>query len=238
MVLRALEKAMTTENRLIVVKQVVKEYRMGGHTVRALDGVDFELDRGLLVAIVGASGSGKTTLLNLLGAMDHPTSGEVIIAGLRLGGFNERELTAHRRSKIGFVFQAFNLIPNLTALENVMLPLEYNGVAAGERRRRALELLEQVGMAHRLGHKPARLSGGEQQRVAIARALANDPPVILADEPTGNLDSITGKQVMELLHGLAHERGKTVVVVTHDETIRARADITLHIRDGRILETL
>jgi putative ABC transport system ATP-binding protein len=228
---------MATEDALVMLRDVVKEYRIDGRAVRALDGVDLAVGRGLMVVIVGPSGSGKTTLLNLLGAMDRPTAGEVSIDGTRLDELDERGLTAHRRAKVGFVFQAFNLIPNLAALENAMLPMEFAGVPADERKRRALVLLERVGLADRVNHTPARLSGGEQQRVAIARALANDPAIVLADEPTGNLDSKTGREIVDLLRELARERGKTVIVVTHDEAVEAVADLTVHIRDGRIVET-
>jgi putative ABC transport system ATP-binding protein len=227
---------LATDSMLVVLEDVVKEYKIGGQSVRALDGVNLEAGRGLMVAIVGPSGSGKSTLLNVLGAMDRPTSGRAVVEGVDLGRLGEKDLTEYRRAKVGFVFQAFNLIPNLSALENVMLPMEFAGVPADERKKRATELLERVGMSHRVGHTPARLSGGEQQRVAIARALANDPAIILADEPTGNLDSKTGREVIGLLRELARSRAKTVMVVTHDEAIEAVADRAVHIRDGRIAE--
>lgn len=226
----------TIDGKLAVLKDVRKEYRMGERSVRALDGVSLELEPALFVVVVGASGSGKTTLLNLLGAMDQPTSGQVVVDGADLAKLGESGLTDYRRHKVGFVFQNFNLIPNLTALENVMLPMELAGVPAGERPPRSSALLERVGMGHRARHKPAQLSGGEQQRVAIARALANDPAMVLADEPTGNLDSKTGRDIIELLRELARERGKAVVVVTHDEAITTVADLSLHMRDGRIVE--
>ncbi len=227
---------MATDSMLVVLEDVVKEYKIGGQSVRALDGVNLEAGRGLMVAIVGPSGSGKSTLLNVLGAMDRPTSGRAVVEGVDLGRLGGKDLTDHRRTKVGFVFQSFNLIPNLSALENVMLPMEFAGVPADERKKRAMDLLERVGMSHRVGHTPARLSGGEQQRVAIARALANDPAIILADEPTGNLDSKTGREVIGLLRELARSRAKTVMVVTHDEAIEAVADRAVHIRDGRIAE--
>lgn len=226
----------TIDGKLAVLKDVSKEYRMGERSVRALDGVSLELEPALFVVIVGTSGSGKSTLLNLLGAMDQPTSGQVVVDGADLAKLGEDGLTEYRRRKVGFVFQNFNLVPNLTALENVMLPMELAGVPAGEGRPRSSALLERVGMGHRARHKPAQLSGGEQQRVAIARALANDPAMVLADEPTGNLDSKTGRDIIELLRELARERGKAVVVVTHDEAITAVADLSLHMRDGRIVE--
>jgi putative ABC transport system ATP-binding protein len=203
---------MALDEKLVVLREASKEYPMGGRSVRALDGVNLELERGQFVAVVGASGSGKTTLLNVLGAMDQPTSGRVVVDGAELASLDESGLTEYRRHKVGFVFQNFNLIPNLTALENIMLPMELAGVPGAERRARSAALLQRVGMAHRARHKPAQLSGGEQQRVAIARALANDPAMILADEPTGNLDSKTGREIIELLRELARERGKTVVV--------------------------
>ena len=227
---------MSQEEKLVTLTQVTKEYRVGDHAVRALDNVDLEVGRGLMVAIVGPSGSGKTTLLNILGAMDQPSAGEVAVDGTRLNELDGQGLTEYRRHVVGFVFQAFNLIPNLTALENVMLPPEFAGMAAGPRRQRAEALLERVGMARRAEHTPGRLSGGEQQRVAIARALANDPAIVIADEPTGNLDSRTGREIVALLHELARERRKTIIVVTHDEAVEAVADLTVHIRDGRIVD--
>ncbi|MBI2456878.1 MAG: ABC transporter ATP-binding protein, partial [candidate division NC10 bacterium] len=189
------------------------------------------IDGAGMVAIVGPSGSGKSTLLHLIGAMDRPTRGEVIVAGQALNGLPEKELTRFRRRTVGFVFQTFNLIPNLTALENVTLPMEFNKVEKAERDSRARRLLEQVGLAHRLTHRPGELSGGEQQRVAIARALANDPPLILADEPTGNLDTESGQKIYELLKEVARQR--TVLVVTHAEPLARMADRVLHIKDGR-----
>jgi ABC-type lipoprotein export system ATPase subunit len=222
---------------LVMLKDVVKDYKMGSHTVRALDRVNLTIDRGVMAAIIGPSGSGKSTLLNILGALDRPTAGEVVIDGARLNGLPEAELTAYRRQKVGFVFQEYNLIPNLSALENVMLPLEFAGVSPKAAERRARELLEAVGLGHRAGHRPNRLSGGEQQRVAIARALANDPPFVLADEPTGNLDTATGEQIVHLLKEFVLTRGKTVVIVTHDATIVAEADVQLPLKDGKIIET-
>lgn len=221
-------------DEVIVAHDVVKEYRVGGTIVRALDGVTFALRRGLLAAIVGPSGSGKTTLLNLLGALDVPTSGDIYIEGVNLKGLSEHELTAHRRARVGFVFQRFNLIPNRSVLENVMLPMEFARIPRAKRRERAQGLLAAVEMGERAAQRPARLSGGEQQRVAIARALANDPSLILADEPTGNLDAATGQAIVALLGELARKRQKTVVVVTHNTAIAALADVTLAIKDGKI----
>jgi ABC-type lipoprotein export system ATPase subunit len=219
------------------VEKVVKEYRMGGAVVKALRGMDLVIPAGVMAAVIGPSGSGKTTLLNLLGALDRPTSGKVCIAGTDLGGLSEAELTAYRRKTVGFVFQDYGLIPNLTALENVMLPMEFARVSRGEAKARAHKLLEVVGLGHRTTHRPNRLSGGEQQRVAIARALANDPAIILADEPTGNLDTKTGEEIVALLSQLVQERGKTAIVVTHDENIARSASLRFHIQDGKIRTT-
>jgi ABC-type lipoprotein export system ATPase subunit len=224
---------MSEAKPVVQLQDLAKYYARGNEVVRALDGVDLRIDGTGMVAIVGPSGSGKSTLLHLIGAMDRPTRGEVIVAGQALNGLPEKGLTRFRRRTVGFVFQTFNLIPNLTALENVMLPMEFNGVPKGERRRRATALLERVGLGHRLTHRPNELSGGEQQRVAIGRALANDPPLILADEPTGNLDAESGQRIYELLKEVARER--TVLVVTHAEALARLADRVLPIKDGRIV---
>ncbi|WP_018991690.1 ABC transporter ATP-binding protein [Aromatoleum toluclasticum] len=223
---------MSDRNDLIVLRRVSKIYRKGNENVSALDGIDLALPARGMFAVVGPSGSGKSSLLHILGAMDRPTEGEVRVAGQVLNSLPEAGLTHFRRKTAGFVFQGFNLIPNLNALENVMLPMEFYGVPAAERRQRAAALLERVGLAARLTHRPGELSGGEQQRVAIARALANDPPLLLADEPTGNLDSKTGAMIYELLKEIARER--TVVVVTHGEALAALADRVLHLADGRL----
>lgn len=219
---------------LITLKGVTKVYRKGQDSVRALDGIDLSLAEKGMVAIVGSSGSGKSSLLHIVGAMDRPTQGEIVVAGLALHTLPESGLTRFRRKTVGFVFQSFNLIPNLSALENVMLPMEFNDVPGDERRTRAKALLDKVGLGARQSHKPRELSGGEQQRVAIARALANNPPVIMADEPTGNLDSKTGQMIYELLKEIARER--TVVVVTHAEALAQMVDRIVHIRDGRLEE--
>jgi ABC-type lipoprotein export system ATPase subunit len=218
---------------LIVLRGVTKLHRKGQETIHALDGIDLDVPEKGMVAIVGASGSGKSSLLHILGAMDRPSSGQVRVAGQDLNALPEAGLTRFRRQTVGFVFQAFNLIPNLTALENVMLPMEFSGVPSAERRDRASARLDRVGLGKRLGHRPRELSGGEQQRVAIARALANDPPLVLADEPTGNLDSKTGQLIYELLKEIARER--TVVVVTHAEVLAQMADRVVHIKDGRLV---
>jgi putative ABC transport system ATP-binding protein len=219
----------------VAVEAVSKHYqRKGGPAVTALKGVSLTLPARGMVAIIGPSGSGKSSLLHLLGAMDRPSEGEVIVAGQPLGRLSEASLAAFRRKSIGFVFQSFNLIPTLNVIENVMLPMEFNGVAKQARRERAKALLEQVGLGHRLTHRPNELSGGEMQRVAMARAIANDPPVVLADEPTGNLDSHSGELVSDLLEKIAQER--LVILVTHSEALAQRANKVLHIKDGELLE--
>lgn len=221
-----------TADALIALRGVSKLYQRGDQIVKALDGIDLSLPERGMAAIVGPSGSGKSSLLHLIGAMDRPSEGEVFVAGQILNTLPESGLTAFRRNTVGFVFQSFNLIPNLSAIENVMLPMEFAGVAAEERKRRAAALLAQVNLAARSTHRPRELSGGEQQRVAIARALANNPRLILADEPTGNLDSRTGQVIYDLLKQIAATR--TVMVVTHAEMLAARADRVLHIRDGQL----
>lgn len=222
----------------LLLKNVSKIYVRNGIRVTALDDVSLEIEEGAIISIMGPSGSGKSTLLNLLAAFDKPTSGSIETGGRDLSRMSTRELTEYRRHGTGFVFQSFNLIPTLSAAENVELPMEYAGVPAETRRARSRELLESVGMlgraAHRPAHRPAHMSGGEQQRVAIARALANDPPLILADEPTGNLDSKTGSGVIALLEGMARERRKTVIIVTHDPKIAGQTDRTFRIEDGRL----
>jgi ABC-type lipoprotein export system ATPase subunit len=223
---------MNEPGALIALRGVTKLYRKGRETIRALDGIDLEAAEKGMVAIVGPSGSGKSSLLHIVGAMDRATSGDVRVGAQALNTLPEAELTRFRRQTVGFVFQTFNLIPNLTALENVMLPMEFNGVAGAERRARATGLLERIGLGKRLGHRPRELSGGEQQRVAIARALANDPRLVLADEPTGNLDSKTGQVIYELLREIARDR--TVLVVTHAEPLAQMADRVLHIKDGQL----
>lgn len=219
---------------LLELRAASKVYQRGDQVVKALDSVDLSVSGPGMVAVVGPSGSGKSSLLHLLGAMDRPSSGEVFVAGQRLDTLPEAGLTAFRRNTVGFVFQSFNLIPNLSALENVTLPMEFAGVTRDERTKRAEDLLRQVGLSGRLTHRPRELSGGEQQRVAIARALANDPRLVLADEPTGNLDSKTGRVIYELLKEISASR--TVVVVTHAEALAELADRVVHIQDGRLLD--
>lgn len=215
-------------------KSLCKVYRMGETEVRALNGIDLAIEQGDFMSIMGPSGSGKSTLLTLLGCIDRPTSGDVFVSGKAVSSLSDRELDRIRLLRIGFVFQRINLIPILTSLENVELPLEMAGVGAEERRGRAKELLESVGLAHRAGHRPTQLSAGEQQRVGIARALANKPDVMLADEPTGNLDSKNAEGIMSLLVNLNRERNQTLVIVTHDPEVGCVAPRRLVIRDGRI----
>lgn len=221
---------------IIQVEDATKVYGENERRVEALSGVTLSVQAGRFVAVVGPSGSGKSTLLNLVGAMDRPTSGRVLVAGVEPARLTAEERTRFRREHVGFVFQEFNLIETLTARENVELPLEYAGEDREARRERALQLLESVGLEDRLDHRPGQLSGGEKQRVGIARAFANDPDVILADEPTGNLDRSTGQQIIELLDDFREREGKTVVVVSHDEQIAGAADRVHRLRDGRIAE--
>jgi putative ABC transport system ATP-binding protein len=218
---------------VITVKDLARDYQMGGETVHALAGVSFSIERGEYVAIMGPSGSGKSTLMNLIGCLDTPTGGEYWLDGQRVSGLSERELARVRNKEIGFVFQTFNLLARATTLRNVELPLLYGGVRAEERHRRAAAALERVGLADRQHHKPNELSGGQRQRVAVARALVTEPALLLADEPTGNLDSRTGEDVMRLFEELNTE-GHTIMVVTHDPDIAARAARTIVLRDGRI----
>lgn len=222
---------------VVVLENITKDYILSGNRVRALDELSFVVPAAIMVAVIGPSGSGKSTLLNVIGALDRPDSGKVLIQGRDLDGLSEAELTVHRRKTVGFVFQDYGLIPNLTALENVMLPMEFAKVPRSESRDRARALLDAVEMSARTAHRPNKLSGGEQQRVAIARALANDPTIVLADEPTGNLDTGTGKGVVSLLRSLVEDHQKTIIVVTHDESVAQSADRRFHIQDGRIEET-
>ena len=219
---------------LIEARALLKLYRMGEETVHALDGVSFSIPRGDYCAIVGPSGSGKSTLMNILGGLDTPTDGYISIAGNDIGAMSDDDLAVFRNETIGFVFQSFNLLPRLTALENVELPMIYGGVLPNERRNRASELLERVGLGDRIGHRPTQLSGGQQQRVAIARALAGAPALLLADEPTGALDTNTGKEILELF-GQLNREGATVVLVTHDHDVAAATRRTIEMRDGKIV---
>jgi putative ABC transport system ATP-binding protein len=212
-----------------------KIYNPGENEVRAIDGISLTIGHGEFVAIVGHSGSGKSTLMNMLGCLDVPTSGEYYLEGQNVATLTEDELSDIRNMRIGFVFQGFNLIPSLTAIENVELPLIYRGIKKEERRRLSAEALDRVGLANRLTHKPSQLSGGQQQRVAIARAIAARPPIVLADEPTGNLDTRSGEEVMRILHEL-HMEGRTIILITHDNEIAEQASRVIRIRDGRIME--
>jgi putative ABC transport system ATP-binding protein len=218
---------------LLELRDVTKLYRLGGEEIRALDHVSLDIETGEFVSIIGPSGSGKSTLMHILGCLDTPTEGTVRLDGMMVQGASPRQLAAVRNRKIGFVFQFFNLLPKLNVLQNVELPMVYAGVSGRERRRRAMQALELVGMANRAKHRPSQLSGGQQQRTAIARALVNDPKIIFADEPTGNLDSHTGEVILELFRKLNAE-GRTIVIVTHDPEIAAVTPRRIEIRDGKI----
>ena len=220
---------------MIEIQDLTKTYRLGSVEVPALRGVSLSIERGEVVAIMGQSGSGKSTLMNVLGCLDLPTSGQYCLDGKNIAGMNEDELAEIRNQKIGFVFQQFNLLPRVTVRRNAELPLMYNGgKPQKEIQQRSEAILEAVGLGDRMDHRPTELSGGQQQRVAIARALINEPALILADEPTGNLDSHTGADIMNLLLGLNQEHGLTLVIVTHDPTIAAQTQRIIHLRDGLI----
>lgn len=220
---------------MIHLTQVTKEFD-GKRKVRALDGIDLHIQKGEMVSLVGPSGSGKSTLLNLIGTLDKPTSGEIVLDGARLSGLGDDALTAVRRDKIGFIFQFFNLLPSLSCLENVSLPLHLRGWKRTKARDRAAELLDLVGLGQRVEHLPDELSGGERQRVAIARALSVYPPILLADEPTGNLDTHTGAEILELIRDVHSRLGATVLMVTHDRSVAESCPRTITLRDGRILK--
>ena len=218
---------------LIEIQDICKVYNPGENEVRALDGVSLQIKHGEYVAIIGQSGSGKSTLMNMLGCLDIPSSGAYILNGCDVSHMTDDELSDIRNKEIGFIFQGFNLIAALTALENVELPLIYRGVSKKERVRLAKAALEKVGLGHRMDHKPSEMSGGQQQRVAIARAIAQAPPIILADEPTGNLDSASSKEIIEILREL-HKDGRTVILITHDNEIAEQAKRVIKIKDGKI----
>jgi len=220
---------------IIQLKNVWKTYRMGETPVHALRGIDLDVMPGEFLAIQGPSGSGKSTAMNLVGCLDVPSKGEIFLDSKNISKLHESDLAQIRGRKIGFIFQKFNLIETLTALENVMLPMTFQGIPENERLKRAEKLLAQFGLGDRMDHKPNQLSGGQQQRVAIARSLAVDPPVILADEPTGNLDSKTGSEVLEFLRELHKHSGKTIVLVTHDDVLAKRADRIEYLKDGKIV---
>ena len=220
---------------MIRTENLTKVYRMGDAEVYALHDVNLDIQEGEFIAIIGPSGSGKSTLLNMIGCLDTPTSGAVFIDGIDTGKLSENKLAEIRREKIGFIFQQFNLVHTLNALENVALPMFFAGVKRETRLKRAEELLANVGLGDRIYHKPSEMSGGQQQRVAIARALSNDPEVVIGDEPTGNVDTETGNTIMDILEGLNKE-GRTIIVVTHDAEIAAHAGRTKRMRDGRVLD--
>lgn len=219
---------------LIEIKEMYKIYNPGENEVRALDGVSLTVEHGEFLAIVGQSGSGKSTLMNMLGLLDVPTSGEYKLDGVDVSHMTDDELSDIRNKQIGFIFQGFNLIPSLSAVENVELPLVYRGMKKEKRNKLALDALNRVGLSHRLDHLPKQMSGGQQQRVAIARAVAARPPIILADEPTGNLDSHSGVEVMKILHEL-HQEGRTIILITHDNDIANEAQRVIRITDGQIV---
>ena len=220
---------------MIHMNNIVKQYKLGGESIYALDHVSLHVGEGEYVAIIGPSGSGKSTLMNIIGCLDTADSGEYQLAGKKIGSYSSRQLARLRNRHIGFIFQGFHLLQKLTALENVELPLIYQKVGRRERRKRAKAALEKVGLGQRMGHKPTELSGGQQQRCAIARALVTRPKLILADEPTGNLDSRTGQEIMAMLDEL-HAAGNTIVLITHDSDVAARADRLIRIVDGRVHE--
>jgi putative ABC transport system ATP-binding protein len=224
-------------NKILEIQNIKREFRMGTETVRALKGVSFDVNAGEFVTIMGSSGSGKTTLLNILGCLDKPSDGVYLLDGVDIGKLERNELARLRNIKIGFVFQAYNLLPRTSALENVELPLLYNPtISAKERKERAVHALESVKLAERLDHTPNQLSGGQQQRVAIARALVNEPVMILADEATGNLDSRTSYEIMALLQELNQQQGKTIVFVTHEPDIAGFSSRTVTLKDGKVIK--
>ena len=223
-----------TSEPIIKLENVWKVYQLGKVELNALRGISLDINRGDFVTIMGPSGSGKSTLLNMIGSLDFPTKGKVFLKGKDISSMSENQLSQLRGRTIGFVFQEFNLLPNLDVLENVTLPMVFQGVSLGQRKARAEELASSLGLEERILHQPAELSGGERQRVAIARAFANNPEVVIADEPTGNLDSITGKRVMEILADFHNKEGKTVVVVTHDPNIAGYSEKIVNIKDGQI----
>ncbi|MEN6408401.1 MAG: ABC transporter ATP-binding protein [Anaerolineaceae bacterium] len=221
---------------VIIANDLQKTYQMGEVQVHALQGLSLQVERGEVVSIMGPSGSGKSTLMNILGCLDRPTSGEYILDGERVEDLNDDQLASIRNRKVGFVFQSFNLLSRTTALANVELPLRYAGINEG-RRERAMEALQSVGLGDRIEHKPTELSGGQQQRVAIARALINNPAILMADEPTGNLDSKSGKEIMELILKLNRELGTTILIVTHDPGVAAQTQRVIRLRDGKLEKT-
>ena len=220
-------------HEVIRIENLTRFYTIGEETVRALNGINLTIEKNEYVALMGPSGSGKSTLMNIIGCLDTPTSGEYFLNGPNVAQLSDSDLAAIRNKEIGFVFQTFNLLPRLTALQNVALPLVYGGIPEVERLKKAKEVLEQVGLGNRITHRPNELSGGQRQRVAVARALVNHPSIILADEPTGNLDSKTSEEIMQLLD-IIHQAGNTIVLVTHEEDIALRAKRVVRMRDGII----
>ena len=223
------------DDAFIAIRGLTRHYKLGDTIVRALDGIDLDIARGEFLVLMGPSGSGKSTLLNLLGGLDTPDRGSLMVGGRQVGQLDQNELAGYRKHAVGFVFQSFNLVPTMTALENVAFPMIFAGIPPVERGQRALELLEMLGLADRTHHKPTELSGGQQQRVAMARSLVNHPLILLADEPTGNLDSKTGEEILSLLKDL-NDGGQTIIVVTHDPRITNYATRTVHLLDGRIVQ--
>jgi len=219
---------------IIRLKSLTKKYKIGGEVITALNNVNLEIAQGEFICILGTSGSGKTTLLNITAGLERPTKGSVIINGVELSKVKEKDMAVFRRKYMGFIFQSYNLIPSLTALENATLPLIFSGVGIKERNKRAKELLVELGLGNRLFNKPTQMSGGQQQRVAIARALINNPEIIFADEPTGNLDSKTTNEIMELLIKLVKEKNRTLIMVTHDLELAQYADRVVHMVDGEV----
>ena len=226
---------MVKKEPVIQVKDLYKIYRLGEEKVRALNGVDFVINRGEFCSIVGTSGSGKSTLLNMLAGLEKPTKGEIVIAGEHMETKKENQLVAFRREHIGFIFQSYNLLPTLSAVENVALPLTFQGVNRKMRTKRANELLNLVGLATHKKHKPTQMSGGQQQRVGMARALVVEPEIIFADEPTVNLDSVTSEEMMQLMRKVVYQRHQTLVMVTHDDHLASYADRIIRIRDGKVI---
>jgi putative ABC transport system ATP-binding protein len=216
---------------MVILDDIRKSYILSGRVVEVLKGITLEIKEGEFLSIMGPSGSGKSTLLNLIGCLDRPTSGKYLLDGIDINTLSDDELAEIRNKKIGFVFQSFNLIPRLSAIKNVVLPLLYSGIPSEERNKGAFELLQKVGLSHRANHLPSELSGGEQQRVSIARALINNPSLILADEPTGNLDSKTGQEIMDIFKSI-HKEGATIIMVTHEKSIAEQAERIITIKDG------
>lgn len=230
------EAAMAEEQNIIDLRQIVKRFYVGQpNELEILHGIDLQVKKGEFVSIVGASGSGKTTLMNIIGVLDRPTSGAYTLDGVDVAGAKDKELSGIRNRKIGFVFQTYNLISRTTALRNVELPMMYAGVGKKERQEQAKYYLEMVGMSERMTHRPDELSGGQKQRVSIARAMTNNPAIILADEPTGALDSVTGRKIMDIFHKLHEEQGKTIVLITHSNELAAETERIITLKDGSII---